>query len=98
MVVPAVFVTQMRWDNVTSLAPDGMSTKVPQGRYEKNLEHGWTYGHHPLQTPEQFDEMKAMLIEKRLAFAYDLKSVPRYCGSEGDRNVPDLPGPEQLSD
>ncbi|KAF6242225.1 hypothetical protein COO60DRAFT_1606168, partial [Scenedesmus sp. NREL 46B-D3] len=52
-------------------------------RWEADPEHKWIYGNHPDLTAEQKQQLHAMLLEEKEAFAYALKDLVGYSGDQG---------------
>ena len=64
------------------LLPDGKQFKQLKDSYEKDEEHGWSYGRHPDVSEEQLSRLKLMLLQQKSVFAYSLRDLPGYNGGE----------------
>ena len=62
------------------LLPEGQQFSANKDSYEADPEHKWSYGQHPLMSPEQKQRLKKMLLRNKDAFAYSMKELPGYQG------------------
>ena len=69
--------------NQTMTLPSGQAIPEFKDTYTKDEEHGYCWGEHPDITPEQFAELKAVVIKHASAFAHSVKDMPGYNGPCG---------------
>jgi hypothetical protein len=62
------------------LLPEGRRYAQLKDSYTQDEEHKWSYGNHPDATAEQQEQLKAMLLRNKQAFAYSMNELPGYQG------------------
>jgi hypothetical protein len=62
------------------LLPDGQQFSAAKDSYAPDPEHKWSYGQHPQMADSQQQQLKAMLLRNKGAFAYSMKELPGYTG------------------
>jgi hypothetical protein len=62
------------------LLPDGQQFSAAKDSYAPDPEHKWSYGQHPQMSDSQQQQLKAMLLRNKGAFAYSMKELPGYTG------------------
>jgi hypothetical protein len=67
---------------LNDLLPDGPQRSPAADSYTVDEEHKWSYGNHPAMTEEQLQQLKAMLIRTKQAFAYSMAELPGYNGPQ----------------
>jgi hypothetical protein len=66
------------------LTPDGAAEEPHDSRWQVHPEGKWIMGNHPDSTPEQQQQLEAVLKKhQHTAFAYSLKDLPPYTGPLG---------------
>lgn len=67
---------------VQSTMPEGDRALLGED-YLTDPEHGWSLGKHPEVTPEQQEQLRALLLRNRPSFAYSVADLPGYTGEVG---------------
>jgi hypothetical protein len=65
---------------IDDLLPDGKQYRQLKDSYVVDEEHKWSYGSHPQATDSEMEQLKAMLVSNKAAFAYSMKELPGYTG------------------
>jgi len=66
------------------LTPLGESEQHHEYEHCKDAEFGWTWGHHPAYTAEQFQSFKGDIVACNSAFARSMCDIKGYSGPVGD--------------
>jgi site-specific DNA-cytosine methylase len=67
---------------IADLSPGGEETILKQPEYTQEPVGKWTWGHHPGMSEVQFQRLQEAVRARKRSFAYSLKELPGYNGTE----------------